>query len=419
MPSLIVSQRFSAIVSTLREPCYGRYVLANFSSLVGTWVQRVAVGWLTWDLTGSGAWLGIVAVADLCPAVIVGPFAGALADRVNRLRIMRGAQLLAMLQAIALSLCSILDWMTIELLVVFVALNGLIVGVNQPNRLALVPKLVSRGRLATALAVNSIAFNLARFVGPAVAGWALVTGGPALAFALNALSFLYFFAVLGTLPSPLGEPGALGPVERSFLAAVGEGLRFAARDEVIGPVLLLVALLGLGVRPYVELLPGFADQVFAKGVGGLAGLASGVGIGAVVGGLAVAGRSSPRALLRGVMIPPALASLFVLLFAMSQNYPMALICAALAGTFISIGSISAQTLVQLTVAEHLRGRVLSLYGLVFKSAPAVGALAIGILADFLGLGIPLALCALFAGLAILLVWRQWPRLTRRVPSLTT
>ncbi len=392
-------------------------MLANFCSLVGTWVQRVAVGWLTWDLTGSGAWLGVVAVADLCPAILVGPFAGALADRINRLRSMRAAQLLAMAQAMTLCLITLLEWMSIEVLVVFVALNGVIVGVNQPNRLALVPKLVTRGRLATALAVNSIVFNLARFVGPAIAGFALVAGGVSLAFALNAVTFLFFYAVLRTLPMGLGEPIARTAEGRSFLGTVGDGFRFAAGDGIIGPVLLLVTLLGFGVRPYVELLPGFADQVFAKGVGGLAGLASAVGLGAVAGGLAIAGRSSPSVLLRGVMIPPALASICVLLFAAGPSYPVALLCAALAGTFVSIGSISAQTLIQLAVAEHMRGRILSLYGLLFRSAPAVGALSMGVLADSIGLRPPLALGASLSGMAIVLVWRQWGRVETRIEGL--
>jgi len=213
------------------------------------------------------------------------------------------------------------------------------------------------------------------------------------------------------------KPMARTAEGRSFLGTVGDGFRFAAGDGIIGPVLLLVTLLGFGVRPYVELLPGFADQVFAKGVGGLAGLASAVGLGAVAGGLAIAGRSSPSVLLRGVMIPPALASICVLLFAAGPSYPVALLCAALAGTFVSIGSISAQTLIQLAVAEHMRGRILSLYGLLFRSAPAVGALSMGVLADSIGLRPPLALGASLSGMAIVLVWRQWGRVETRIEGL--
>ena len=184
------------IVRTLRNPSYGPYVAGNSLSLVGLWVQRVAIGWLTWELTGSAAWLGIVSLADLAPALLVGPFAGAYADRADRLRIVRIAQTLAMLQALALAALTAASLMRIELLVALVLANGIVVGINQPARLSLVSSLVPRADLPTAVAINSIVFNLARFIGPALAGVLIVQSGPAAAFAFNALSFVCFLVVL-------------------------------------------------------------------------------------------------------------------------------------------------------------------------------------------------------------------------------
>ena len=155
-------------------------------------MQRIAVGWLTWRLTGSGAWLGAMAFADLFPTVIIGPVAGAAADRWDRLRVTKISQALAMAQSIVLFLLTVSGHITIELLLVLTAALGVITGFNQPARLALIPSLVQREDLAAAVAINSIIFNSARFIGPAVAGLMIVANGISAAFAANAVSFVFF-----------------------------------------------------------------------------------------------------------------------------------------------------------------------------------------------------------------------------------
>ena len=173
--------RFEGIVRALKNPNYGTYAAGNSVSLIGTWIQRIAVGWLAWELTGSGAWLGAVAFADLFPAVFIGPFGGAVADRLSRLRIITISQALAMVQAVALFWLTFSGAVTIEWLFALVLVNGFVMGFNQPSRLALVPSLVPREDLSTAVAINAIVFNLARFIGPAVAGLLIVSWGVAAA----------------------------------------------------------------------------------------------------------------------------------------------------------------------------------------------------------------------------------------------
>ena len=359
----------------------------------------MAVGWLAWQLTGSGTWLGILAVAEVAPAIVAGPVAGAMGDRANRVRIMLLAQSVSMCVAVTLSLLALAQELDIVLLVILVTIKGFAIGCNQPNRLALVPRLVDRSQLTTALALNSIAFNVARFVGPVIAGVAIGMGGAALAFAFNAVSFLVFLAVLLSVPRDLGEPSGDGSEPGGFLATLVEGCRFAAGHQTIAVTLLLLTALGLGVRSYVELLPGFAESVFGQAVGGLALLASAVGVGAVCGGLTLAGRTSSKSVVRGLTWPPLAACASVLLFATSDTLALAVCWAAGAGFFIAVSSISAQTLIQLTVPEQFRGRVMSLYGLLFRSSPALGALAIGAISEFAGLGPPLAAAALLSALA--------------------
>src|SRR3546814_4774962 len=153
-------------------------------------MQRIAVGWLAWELTGSGAWLGIVAFADLCPSIVVGPIGGAVADRRNPLRVIVLSPTCAMVMAFLLYLLTALDAMGPYLLPAVVFLNGIVIGFNQPSRLALVPSLVPPEHLSTAVAINSIVFNLARFIGPAIAGVLIAASGLESAFAVNAATYL-------------------------------------------------------------------------------------------------------------------------------------------------------------------------------------------------------------------------------------
>ena len=404
------SDRFAGIARALGNRNYGFYAAGNSVSLIGTWVQRIAVGWLAWELTGSGAWLGAVAFADLFPAVFVGPIGGAVADRVSRLRIIAIAQALAMLQAVALLWMTWTEAASIELLFALVLANGVVMGFNQPSRLALVPSLVPRRDLATAVAINAIIFNLARFIGPAVAGLLIVWWGVAAAFAANALSFVAFFLAISRIRME-GDgiaPGRGG--RRSLLADVGDGIRYTFRHPGIGPMLFLLAVLSLCVRPFVELMPGFADAVFHRGAEALAILSSTIGVGAVLSGLWLAQRGSGPGLARLTLLSAGAVALAVLGFAATDVFWLALVAVAAAGLAMVLSGVGAQTLIQLTVEPEMRGRVMSLYGIVFRGGPAAGALIIGALSEFLGLRWPLAGGEVLA----LAVW-AWIWLRRRRP----
>src|SRR5512132_1108053 len=270
-----------AIPRTLAHRDFGIYVAGNSVSLIGTWMQRIGVGWLAWDLSHSGAVLGLAAFADLFPTVLIGPFGGALADRLDRLRLIKIAQALGLVQALSLCVLTASGLITVPLLLALVLAGGLAGGVEQPARLALVPSLVPRPHLATAVAINSIVFNSARFIGPALAGLAIVWFGVATVFALNASSFAGFLSALARLHlTPTVPPRMTAAV----LEAIGEGLRYTAGHAAIGPILLVHAALAVAARPFFELLPGFADQIFGRGAPGLATLSSTVGIGAVISG---------------------------------------------------------------------------------------------------------------------------------------
>ncbi|MGI9507782.1 MAG: MFS transporter, partial [Geminicoccaceae bacterium] len=278
------------IPRTLGQPNYGIYVAGNSLSLIGSWMQRVAVGWLAWELSGSGAVLGLVAFADLAPTLMIGPFGGALADRLDRRRLLTIGQSINMVLSFVLAILTASGMMTVPLLVMIIGLNGAVIGINQPARLALVAGLVPREHLPTAVAINSLVFNLARFIGPAIAGLVILYFSIALVFLLNALSFISFLVALNRLDLPAIDHRSGGARQPSMLQAIGEGLRYVVRHPGIGPLLALNATLAITARPYVELLPGFAGAVFDRGAGGLAMLSSAVGMGAIAAGLFLAQR---------------------------------------------------------------------------------------------------------------------------------
>lgn len=380
----------------LRNPHYRIYALGNIVSLLGTWVQRVALGWLTWELTHSAAWLGVIAFADLIPSIVVGPFAGAIADRVDRKRLMIVAQLLAMAQAAALAVLTFGGWITIEWILVLTIYLGIAVGISQPVRLSLIPSLVRREDLSAATAFNSIMFNTARFIGPAIAGAVIVWGGTAPAFAINAVSYLALVAALMTIRMP--PEAETRTHDRRVLAGMAEGARYAVSHPGIGPLLLLIAVVALFARPFTELLPGFASEVFGRGADGLAWLQGATGLGAMLGGMWLAQRPALTGLTRFVTVNIALFPLALLGFTATDVFPVGLAAAAVAGFAMIGGTIGTLTLIQVAVDGTMRGRVMSLYGVVFRGGMATGALTMGSLSAAFGLretvagGAALALC---------------------------
>ncbi len=399
---------FARIGRALRNPNYGIYTAGSSVSLVGTWMQRVAVGWLAWQLTESGAWLGAVAFADLFPTVVIGPLAGAAADRWDRVKALKIGQGLMLLQALVLCALTVSGLMTIWLLLGLTFFLGIVAAFNQPARLALIPSLVEREDLPAAVAINAIIFNSARFVGPAVAGLVIVTSGVAAAFAANAAStavLIFALTRIRLTPEAVAERARGG-----LFAEIAEGLGYALRHPGIGPLLLLLTAVSLCARPFVELLPGFADAVFGAGAEGLATMTSTVGFGAMAGGLWLAQRDGGRRLTPVALFSPFVLGFALLAFVASDSLWLALPALAVAGFAMVVGGVGSQTLLQLAVDGDYRGRVMSLFGLIFRGGPALGALAMGTLSELVGLRWPLAAGALLALLAWALVWTRRGRL---------
>lgn len=396
-----------AILRTLSHPDYGLYTLGNGVSLIGMWMQRVSIGWLTWDLTHSGTWLGAVAFADLFPSVFIGLIGGVAADRLDRVRVIMVCQGAAMLLAALLGVLTLAGMVTVEMLFAMVFVGGVVVGFNQPSRLALVPSLVPRENLTTAVAINSIVFNIARFIGPAVAGIVIVASDVAWAFLANAASYLGLLVALAVIrarnPGAGHDPGAPRAARTGVVADIGAGLAYAARHPGIGPLLALHLVGSIMVRPILELLPGFADHVFQGGADTLAMFTSTVGVGAIVAGWLLARRSGTDGLVGLVLYSSAGISVAVLAFVATDKIWVALPAAGFLGAVMVASGVGLQTVIQLGVAPGIRGRVLALHGLIFRGGPAVGALLMGAAGDLVGLRLPVGAGAVVALAMVALV----------------
>jgi MFS family permease len=394
-----VLSSFHAIARALRHRDFAIYTAGNAISLIGSWMQRLAIGWLAWELTGSGAWLGTIAFADLFPTIIVGPIAGAVADRWNRLHVTKTTQSLALCQSAILYLLTATGQMNIWILCALTALGGIISAFNQPARLALVPSLVPRSDMVAAVAIVSIIFNLARFIGPAVAGLMIVGTGLSAAFLVNTLTYVVFLAALALVRA---APQSNSPEQPAFIEQVVEGMRYALFHKGIGTILVLTIVTSVFSRPLAELLPGFASEVFHSGADGLALLTSTVGVGAVVGGFWVGGRSEARGLTRVSLMTSLTMAVAGMAFTATDRLWAAIPLLGIMGFAMSSSGIASQTLVQLAVPGSMRGRVLSLYGLIARGGPAVGALTMGLASERLGFRIPVALGCLIA--AVTAIW---------------
>lgn len=402
---------FSAVARPFRNRNFAMYTAGNAISNTGTWIQRLAVGWLAWKLTESAFWVAAVSFADLFPVVILGMFGGVLADRVNRLKVVRICQIVQALQATALFFLVAYDLITIELLFAFTLILGASTGFDQPARQSLVYGLVPREDLTSAVAVNSMIFNTARFIGPAIAGVVIAAFGLAWAFAINAVSFLATILALTFMKLPAAEH--VSKHRMSVLADLLLGFRYTARHQVIGRLILYSLALSLLVRPLNELLPAITELLFGHGASGLAILTSARGVGALIGGLLLAKRTQIQGLTRHLVYSMLAGVVSVFLLLATGNLWVGAVAVAMFGFALSTTGTGTVTLIQVTVDNRLRGRVLSLNGLIMRGVPSLGAVVMGWVADRVGLQWPLAVGAgLF--FVIFLTAVRWERRVRPI-----
>lgn len=350
-------------------------------SLVGTWMQQVALGWLVYRLTDSALLLGVIGFAGQFPGLLVSPLAGALADRWDRYRMVIAAQLAAFLQASVLAVLVLTGEVRVWHLVVLAVVSALINGFDIPARQSLLVRLVGgSGDLPNAIALNSSMFNAARLVGPAVAGVLIAWVGEGPVFVLNAVSYL---AVLGALAT-IRLPPERGTPTGSVLRSIGQGFEHAFRFAPTRDLLLVLAGLSLVAIPYVVLLPIFARDVLGGDAATLGLLTSCAGLGALAGALWLAARDTLLGLGRLVVRATGVTGVALALFAVSGTVWLSCIALVLVGGAIIVTTASINTVLQALVDDRMRGRIMSLYAMGFIGVTPIGSLLGGAIAQRFG-----------------------------------
>ncbi|MEC7490319.1 MAG: MFS transporter [Pseudomonadota bacterium] len=376
------SAYFQNVRELWRQPNFSWYMCGQTFALVGMWAQRIAIGWLTWELTRSHFWLGAIAFADLFPTIVITPFAGVLADRVNRLNMSRLCQAVAGIHALILSALTFSGYIDIWLLFVLTMILGVVLAFGTAARLALVPNLMDARYVPSAIGTDSSIYNMARVVGPMIAAAAISLIGTGATFLFN--GFCYAIFVFCMFRIHLVRSETVGSGGNLFSQAF-DGMRYAARHPGIGPALTLLAATALGIKPFLELLPGLADGVFGAGVEGFASFAAIAGAGAILAGLWVAVRGTPQGTTRIAFGSMMLGAAGVFLVSTTEIFWVGLAGTFLAGAAITLAGTSTQILMQNSVEGAVRGRVMSLYGMVHRGGPALGAVIIGGFAEEVGL----------------------------------
>lgn len=381
-----------ALRSAFANRNFAIYAVCNLIFVTGSWMQRLTVGWLTWELTQSELWIGAVAFAELFPVMFVGPVAGVWVDRPVRRKLAKLCQAFLLLQTSLLFIFSMFDMITIELLFGLVLFSGHVSAVYQPVRLSVVPCLLRGENLVAGVSFTSISFNMARLVGPAIAGTIIAIYGLSASFFAVVLTVSIMFVAWFYIDIP-PRKWPQNRVERSVIKEFREGVHYVLRHRAVAYILLVQAVIALCARPIGELLPAYVGSVFSQGAGSLAMLTSCMGIGAVLAGLHLSFWDSNNGLVRLTKICTALSGVSVICFSLSQNLWLSAIIICFAGYMITLSSIASQALMQGCVDELMRGRVLSIWVAISRGAPGLGALIIGGLSSSYGLVWPSVLVA--------------------------
>lgn len=376
IPKVNLGETFGA----LKHRNYRLFFFGQLVSLVGTWMQNVAQSWLIYDITNSKAYLGYVSFTSSIPIFLVSLWAGVLLDRLPKRKVIIFTQVASMVLAFVLALDVFLKTIQPWHIIVMSFLLGCVNAVDMPARQSFVIEMVSREDLMNAIALNSTIFNAARIVGPSLAGVALAWLGAGWCFALNGFSFI---AVILALMAMKIEDRIAEPTRAHPFKQVAEGLAYVKSNKTIRMLILVVAVSNLFAFSYSALMPSFAKDVLGAGEMGFGLLQSFVGIGALTGALLIASAKSTN---KGFMLTLGNIGfpLAALLFSLSRSLPVSAFLLIIVGMGFMVQNATVNTLIQLNSEDSKRGRVMSIYTLVFQGFFPVGSLLTTSFAEVVG-----------------------------------
>ncbi len=414
-PGARAKPNFRQSFSALRHRNFRLFWTGQIISLIGTWTQVIARSWLVYQLaanTGNqGFWLGMVGLASAVPVLVLSLYAGVISDRVSKWRIVVITQSTSMILAFVLAALTFTGTVQIWHVLVLSVLLGAVNAFDAPARQSFVVEMVGKDDLMNAVALNSTIFNAARVLGPTVAGILLAVVGPAMCFFINGVSYI---AVIAGLLMMRLAPFVAKPQTESAWLKLKEGLTYIRGDAVVMPLLVLVGVNSFFGMSYSTLAPIFADSVLHAGQSGYGLLMGAAGVGALIGAFNLTMQSGQTGLRRGriILVGGAIFSVALSAFALSSIFPLSLLMLAVVGWAMISLNATTNTVVQTTTPDHLRGRVMSVYALLFLGIAPAGALLAGYLTDLWGAPVALLINGIICGLTVFAVWRWKPELVQ-------
>jgi len=410
--SFLHSKRhLTGVFRSLKYRNYRLFFFGQSISLIGTWMQRVAMSWLVYRLSDSAVILGIVAFAGQIPTFLITPFGGVAADRYNRRRLLLATQILAMIQAVVLAMLVLTGVIaTWHLIILSIAL-GIIDAFDMPTRQSFVIQMIdNRDDLGNAIALNSSMVNVARLLGPSIAGLIIATVGEGFCFSINAASYLVVITTLLMMPVIQQKNSSKATVWQQLRSGFSYALGFAP----IKYLLALLALLSLAGMPYMVLMPIFAKDILHGGSCTFGFLMAASGVGALMGAIYLARRKTVLGLGKVIVISSSLFGIGLIGFSLSTVTWFSMLCLLLAGLGMILQLASSNTVLQTMVEDDMRGRVMSLYAMAFVGAVPFGSLIAGYLASRIGASYTLMIGGTCCLIGSFLFFRKLPELRKQV-----
>jgi MFS family permease len=388
----------------LKNKNFRLFFFGQMVSLMGTWIQNIALGWLIYRLTDSAVWLGVIGFAGQIPALFLTPFAGVYADRLDRRKVLIVAQIVPMILAFVMATLILSDSVQVWHIVVIAALNGFVIAVDNPFRHAFLIDMVGdKELLQNSVALNSTLFNSARFIGPMIGGFLIAWVGEGICFLINGFSFL---AVVFSLFAMKVTSTNINKVNKSVIIDLVEGAKYAFTYKPIRYLLILVLTTGFFGLPFQVFLPVFAKDILGGGSQLLGFLTGALGAGALTGAVYLASRKGVRMLPKLIVGSAIAFALGLFSLSLSSNIAISLVLLFFTGFGMIVQYASTNTLLQTIVDDSKRGRIMSLYGMSFLGVTPVGSLMLGAISGSIGVQITLLASSVVCLLAVGIYYRR-------------
>jgi MFS family permease len=401
-----------SIVRALSNSNYRYYFGGQILSIIGNWMQQIALAWLVYRLTDSTFMLGVVTFAGAIPNLFLAPVGGVLSDRYPRRKLLMITTVLSAVQASLLAFLTFEGLLTPIGIVGMALLLGTINGIDQPIRQAFVPELVERREdIANAVALTSFTIHSSRFIGPMIGGLVVAQFGEAICFALNAVSYGGTLLALSAMTTRV-----VTPVRHSVADALRQGIAYVRDHQAIRLLLGIVATMALFSGSYQTLLPYFARNVYHGDVRAFGFMTAAGGLGACLGTVFLAARRDVEGMERRIVICAIIVSAALAIFAVTRTFPIAIGAMVVMG-FCSINTVAASNaLIQSLVENHMRGRVMAIFSMAFFGLSPVGNLLVGSVANLIGVQATLLCCAALVMIMALLALRRHAAIDFSLPA---